>query len=938
MLASGVGLERFQAEIELAASLVHPNIVPVFDSGVGDDLYFVMPLIEGESLRDRLKRDGAIPIPDALRIARDMANALSYAHGRNVVHRDIKPENVLLMQSGGHALVADFGIAKVLSGAAGASGARGKLTMTGSVVGTPLYMSPEQSLGLTVDARADIYSMAAVVFEMLTGVPPMPGTDAREALTDTPTGEVPTPAKRVVQLPRDIRAVLGKSLSGDASERHATADEFIHALERAHEGGGILTRAGGGAKVARTAIAAAVLVAVAAGGWYANAGGGSDDSAAGLGLLIFPFRATTAAAGEWREAIPDLMATQLDGTPGVRVADPWSLWRPLRRQRDEVARTPEHDEAREIARKAKACCFLLGTVSQVPGRLDISVRVYRPSSQEPVHTFTVGSTPDSVAWLVQRVSMELIQRLARGAGVSTTRGDRAVPRTAAALKNWLIAREYLRRGHIDSADVAIMRSLAEDSSFALSLTDAAGIKSWLQFSRGQQYANLLPLAERALAVADSPGTRSRLRAQAMLASIRTDGPGVERATAAILAMDDSDFEAWNLRSYSHLAYGWQYGVTSLQAMDAAERLYRLDTTNVLSLARRVYLSAALNDPADVRRQLEHLRRADTSVAVVRALLHGIELLSASDADYAARVSHYRNVSATEYIGIVRLLRIFRPDRLEHFARVTLAEVTSPNRPIAIGALVQLFAGGSRWRMLDSMRSANAFAIRVGFETVVDRMTVAAAIAGAASAEHVAPAVGRLAVGLPPDSALALFRKRNVWQDGWLVGAFHAMYGDTALADRWRAAMGTLPAGGSPKEWARAIQADIESRLAARRGDRASALAHARRAYAFWDIRADQALELLPEPAIRFQFASLLRDAGQADSARALFSSLVPPANWLGFYTARGALELAELQERAGQRRDAERNFMIASLLWERADADAAPLRARARSGLARLTD
>jgi hypothetical protein len=287
---------------------------------------------------------------------------------------------------------------------------------------------------------------------------------------------------------------------------------------------------------------------------------------------------------------------------------------------------------------------------------------------------------------------------------------------------------------------------------------------------------------------------------------------------------------------------------------------------------------------------------------------------------------------------VRLLRMFRPDRLEQFARLTLADSAGPNRPIAIGTLVQLYTAGGRWRMLDSMRSANAFSIRTGFETVVDRMTIAAAIAGTASPDRVSPVADRLGSTLPPDSALALFNRRNVWHDGWLVGAFHAMYGDTALANRWRVAMGTLPSGGSPKEYAKALQADIASRLAARRGDHAGALAHARQAFALWDVHSENQFEMLPEPAIRFQLAGLLRDAGRADSASALFSSLVPPTTWMGFYTARGALELAELQERAGRTRDAERNYMIASLLWERGDADVAALRNRARLGLTRLAD
>jgi serine/threonine-protein kinase len=936
-LAAGAVLERFQSEIAVAASLAHPNIVPVFDSGVaGDTLFFVMPHVEGESLRARLDREGALPLDDALRIARDMANALTYAHGRNVIHRDIKPENVLLMQSGGNALIADFGIAKVLSGENS-----GRLTRTGSVVGTPLYMSPEQSFGMTVDARADIYSFAAVVFEMVAGVPSMPGSGAREGLVDTPTGEIPTPSTTPARLPRAMRAVLAKALSADPKERYATVEEFMAALDRAAGVGGRSRVGLPGAHWTirpRTVLTTAVaLVAIAAGSVYAVRAT-ADDAAEGMGLVIFPFRATTPAAGEWREAIPDLMATHLDGTPGIRVADPWSLWLPLRESRGDVARSPDPEEARNLARRANACCYVLGTVAQVPGRIDVSIRVYRATNDEPLHTFTVGGPPDSVGSVMQRASLELIQRLASAERSGHLRVQPALPASAEALKSWLVAREYLRRGRFDSADVAITRSLANDSGFAPTLVDAASIRSWLQFSRAEPYSGLRELAERAIAVVDTQQKRTWLRAQAMLASIRTDGPGVERATTAILAMDPTDFEAWNLLSYSHMAYGWQYGVKPAQVKEAAERLYQFDTTSLTSLARRVYVAVSMNDPADVRAQLARLRRSDTAVALTRGMLRGIDALFASDAEFRSQLVTLRRAEAAEWISALRLLRLYRPDRTEEFARATLADATAPSRPIALGGMAQLMVGGSRWRAIDSMRAAGAFAVRPGFEWAVHRMTVAAGILGAATPERAADAASQLAAGMPPDSALALFNRRSVWHDGWLIGAFHASYGDTVLASRWATAMGTLPSGGSPKEYARALQADILSRLALRRGDRDSALAHARRAFALWDVHSENTIEMMPEPAIRFQFATLLRDAGRRDSASALLSSLVPPTTWMGFYSARAALELAELKERSGERREAERHYLLASALWARTDPEFASFRRRAREGLRRLSD
>src|SRR6266513_2312776 len=176
-IAAALGPERFLREIELAARLTHPHILPLHDSGqAGGSLYYVMPYIEGESLRDRLEREGQLPLEEALRITREVASALSYAHSHDVVHRDIKPENILL--SGGEAVVADFGIARAITQAAGT-----RLTETGIRVGTPAYMSPEQAMAQQhIDGRADIYALGCVLYEMLAGHPPFLGTTAQEIL------------------------------------------------------------------------------------------------------------------------------------------------------------------------------------------------------------------------------------------------------------------------------------------------------------------------------------------------------------------------------------------------------------------------------------------------------------------------------------------------------------------------------------------------------------------------------------------------------------------------------------------------------------------------------------------------------------------------------------------------------------------------------------
>src|SRR6184192_1868660 len=227
-LAAALGAERFLREIEIAARLTHPHILPLHDSGEASGfLYYVMPFVEGESLRDRLNRERQLPVEEAVRIAREVATALSHAHGHNLVHRDIKPENILL--SGGEAVVADFGIARAIV-AAGAD----KLTDTGLAVGTPGYMSPEQAMAQPhIDGRADIYALGCVLYEMLAGHPPFLGTTAQEILARHTLDPVPPLRTIRRDLPEAIEHAVRKALAKAPADRWRSPAAFSEALGRA---------------------------------------------------------------------------------------------------------------------------------------------------------------------------------------------------------------------------------------------------------------------------------------------------------------------------------------------------------------------------------------------------------------------------------------------------------------------------------------------------------------------------------------------------------------------------------------------------------------------------------------------------------------------------------------------------------------------------------
>ncbi|MES2305204.1 MAG: protein kinase [Gemmatimonadota bacterium] len=265
-LAESVGGERFLREVEIAAKLSHPNILPVFDSGEASGfLYYVMPLVEGESLPDRLKRERQLPVGEALRIAREVAEALAYAHQRGIVHRDIKPANILLNE--GHAMVADFGIARAASTGGQA------LTQTGLAIGTPQYMSPEQASGdPNIDGRTDIYALGCVLYEMLAGEPPFTGPTAQAIIARSLT-ETPRPLQQTrATLAPVISTAVFTAMAKAPADRFANARDMATALTTAED----QSRFNSGSAVASTAtsgskwkigIAAVAVLALSAAGW-----------------------------------------------------------------------------------------------------------------------------------------------------------------------------------------------------------------------------------------------------------------------------------------------------------------------------------------------------------------------------------------------------------------------------------------------------------------------------------------------------------------------------------------------------------------------------------------------------------------------------------------------------------------------------------------------
>ena len=224
-LAAVIGAERFVREIQTIAALQHPHILGLIDSGeLNGTAYYVMPFIEGESLRDRITREKQLSIADSVRIATEVASALDYAHRHGVIHRDIKPENILMHD--GQALVADFGIALAVSSAGGS-----RMTETGMSLGTPHYMSPEQAMGeRTITARSDIYALGCVTYEMLTGDPPFTGSTAQAIVAKMMTEKPIAPSRVRDTVPAAVEDAVLTALAKLPADRFTSAAEFASAL------------------------------------------------------------------------------------------------------------------------------------------------------------------------------------------------------------------------------------------------------------------------------------------------------------------------------------------------------------------------------------------------------------------------------------------------------------------------------------------------------------------------------------------------------------------------------------------------------------------------------------------------------------------------------------------------------------------------------------
>jgi hypothetical protein len=649
-------------------------------------------------------------------------------------------------------------------------------------------------------------------------------------------------------------------------------------------------------------------------------------------VAVFPFRAVGTGDAEWSEGIADLLSTALDGTEGLRVIDPWALWRPLRSRPDAIAPSPDPEQAAAFARDVGARRMVLGSAIANGDRIELSLRVYDPRVARPLHTFARTAARHELAAVVDRLAIDVITRIwDKEVLPGMTRLEPNVTQSRDALKAYLAAKIAMRRGLVDSAAVAIERAITLDSTFALALVDAVAIQSWYQFSTGRQYNGFGELLARARAHSDSLAPRYRLRLDATSASVDTRGADAAAALGKVLESDSMDIAAWAMLSYVHGVYGWQYGATPYDAIAATRRVIQLDSSYVPGLVAQAWQELA-GDSSDLQLYVTRLQQVDTSVMLARATLHALRALQAEPAQFEVLKETLAQRSMPDWVAALRYLRAYDPPRALALLTALRARPADPATSVVASNHARQLITQGRTAAVDSAIRAGDYQ-RPDVLPGVQRLLVASALAGVADANAARRAADALLRYVPLDSAVAFQRTRPSSWVVWLAGAYHAQEGDTTLARRAQRVIASLDSGGSPATYREALAADIEARLAARNNDVQRALAAARRAYDLWTVHTENQPESMPEPAIRFHLASLLRAHGDAAEAERLMASLVPPTTWFGFYTARAHFELGEMSLARGDSAAARRHFTAAIRYWGEGGPEIAPWLQRAKERL-----
>lgn len=535
--ACEVSVGRFRREIQIAAQLRHPHLVPLLAAAEADGLlYYTMPYIAGESLRARLDRAGRLPVVDAVRVLRELADALSYAHRQGVVHRDLKPANVLV--GGGHALVTDFGVAKALSAAGEAE--HGMLTGPGGALGTPAYMAPEQRAGDPVDHRADLYALGVIAYELLTGRRPPQRAAARPH--DRERAEL---ARRCPEAPAALVALVARLLERDPGARPQSADEVLRSLDAPARRPGTSTRRAGRARARRWALTCAGAAAAAAGIWRAHAP--ARPALDATRVVVFPLEvlgpARTPGNGE---DVATVLGYALEGTRPLRWVE--AVDHLTARQRADV-RGVSAEERRAVSRHQRAAYYLDGAIVHRGDSATVILRLHDVAGDSLVArggAAGLRALAPATDLGLRAVGPLLVPLMEPGRRVDVSAlGDR----TPAAIAEFLRGERDYRASRFEGALRHYRAALRHDSLLAPAALKGAQAASWLD--RPDDAAQL---ARQALARAHALSPARAAFARGL--TYYLDGAADSAVTAfrEVIAFDSLQSEPWMVLGevYRHL--------------------------------------------------------------------------------------------------------------------------------------------------------------------------------------------------------------------------------------------------------------------------------------------------------------------------------------------------------------------------------------------------
>jgi TolB-like protein len=758
--------ERFKREIRITAGLQHPNILAVLDSGeAAGHMWYAMPFVAGESLRDRLSRERQLPIGDALAITREVGDALAFAHALGIVHRDVKPENILLAD--GHAHVADFGIARALNDASAE-----RLTRTGTGIGTPHYMSPEQSLGeQAVDSRTDQYALATVLYEMVAGEPPYTGATT-QAIIAKRLGQ-PVPSVRTLRetAPVALEQALIKALAKAPADRFTSTGEFLLALSPSAitvESTSVSSSSAPRSRVRLTVIASVLALGATAAVWsFAR---GPVVQAASV-IAVMPFAATSmdTALSRLGRDLAGTVSSTLDGVGDIRTVDRLTV---LAQVAESRAAPITFSEAAALSRKFGATSFVHGTVSRDGALVRIDVSLYPTDEVTPIARAAIVGPPANLSALTDSVTWHLLADVWRRGTPPTPTYEAITTRSVAALRAYLDGERFLAAGNGAKATEAYSRAIEADSTF------------WFAYFRK---GNSLGWADLSVDSATENAYRSHRaqlppREQMLILAARPDsGFSRQRAQLEKLVERYPDYWPawWMLADQLHHIYPTQLGTDLSDARRALETVVSLNPTLVLAWHHLAQAYAGAADSTGLVRALDNLQRLNAREALMEedgtdyqlmfesrlALIRGRpSAASVIDTLYAVTVAQPGQAWLTSY-----LLSMANFGGLQVQLNQRLLAHGLPPGPtrMTTAALADAWASRGAW---DSVLSVRDHAQRFSGDTIWALDTYRAAVIGAwVGALPVAEAKGRrenahrLVAGRGPGYVAEL-----AWLDGILA--------------------------------------------------------------------------------------------------------------------------------------------------------------------------